>query len=157
MKRSHIVTLILVLIILVVLIFLISFLKYGPPVVGSENSTNGSLGNNTLVKVYIKNASDNCTVINFACIRGTHPFVDDLGCGCEPDQAPVVNETGRNYCPPPSGLGIACAEIYQPVCGWYNSNIQCLKYPCAETFSNSCFACSDSRTSYWTAGVCPSG
>jgi len=34
-----------------------------------------------------------------------------------------------------------CIQIYSPVCGWSDSKkIQCLKYPCAETFSNNCFA-----------------
>lgn len=41
------------------------------------------------------------------------------------------------------------------VCGWFNKNIECLKYPCAETYSNSSDACSDSKVDYWTTGECP--
>ena len=49
----------------------------------------------------------------------------------------------------------SCADVYMPVCGWFNSNINCLKYPCASTYSNSCYACSDSKVDYWTNGECP--
>ena len=49
-----------------------------------------------------------------------------------------------------------CKEIYQPVCGWYNTNnIRCLSYPCAKTFSNDCFACLNENVLYFTQGVCP--
>jgi len=50
----------------------------------------------------------------------------------------------------------ACIEIYQPVCGWFDSEqIQCIRYPCASTFPNSCFACQDSKVEYYTQGECP--
>ncbi|MDP3881849.1 MAG: hypothetical protein Q8Q31_03145 [Nanoarchaeota archaeon] len=48
-----------------------------------------------------------------------------------------------------------CTEQYDPVCGWFNQNIQCIKYPCAQTYSNSCFACLDDKVEYWTKGQCP--
>jgi hypothetical protein len=38
----------------------------------------------------------------------------------------------------------ACIEIYQPVCGM----------PINQTFSNSCFACSDERVIYYLEGGC---
>ena len=47
-----------------------------------------------------------------------------------------------------------CISLYSPVCGHFNSSIQCVKYPCAETFSNSCFACSNPSVEYWTEGEC---
>ncbi len=50
----------------------------------------------------------------------------------------------------------ACIEIYEPVCGWFNSSrIQCIKYPCAQAFSNSCFACQNPDVEYYTKGECP--
>jgi hypothetical protein len=52
--------------------------------------------------------------------------------------------------------GEFCTEEYDPVCGWFNaSKIQCIKYPCAQTFSNGCFACLDDKVDYWTKGECP--
>ena len=53
------------------------------------------------------------------------------------------------------GVGV-CTEIYQPVCGWFDpEKIVCVRYPCAQTFSNSCFACQDLNVEYWTTGECP--
>ena len=50
----------------------------------------------------------------------------------------------------------ACIEIYQPVCGWSDpEKIQCIKHPCANTYSNSCFACTDENVLYYTEGECP--
>lgn len=66
------------------------------------------------------------------------------------------NVSDKIYCSPQSRSGDACIQIYQPVCGWYNSTkVQCIKYPCAENFGNSCVACHNSNVDYWTAGVCP--
>lgn len=60
------------------------------------------------------------------------------------------------YCTEESRTGDACIELYAPVCGWNNpEKIQCIKYPCAETYSNSCFACLDEKVEYYTEGECP--
>lgn len=60
---------------------------------------------------------------------------------------------GAIACPPQRGE--FCAEIYEPVCGWFDSKkIQCIKYPCAQTFSNSCFACGNKDVLYYTEGEC---
>jgi len=49
----------------------------------------------------------------------------------------------------------ACIQIYQPVCGWFSPEINCIKYPCASTYSNSCVACKEKTVAYWTEGECP--
>jgi len=65
-------------------------------------------------------------------------------------------EEKRSYCPEESRNVEACIEIYQPVCGWFNpEEIVCVKYPCAVTFSNSCFACQSEDILYYTNGECP--
>jgi hypothetical protein len=49
----------------------------------------------------------------------------------------------------------ACIEIYQPVCG--SVDVECFAAPCNpvnETFSNSCFACSNPLVSGYTVGEC---
>ncbi len=61
------------------------------------------------------------------------------------------------YCTPESRNAGACIELYMPVCGWFDpAKIQCFRYPCAQTYSNSCFACSDENVLYYTEGECPS-
>lgn len=63
----------------------------------------------------------------------------------------------ENFCSENSKKVEMCIEIYKPVCGWYDSEkIQCVKYPCAKTFSNDCFACMNENVKYWTEGSCPS-
>lgn len=49
----------------------------------------------------------------------------------------------------------SCIEIYKPVCGYVQ--VDCIKEPCdlqTQTFSNSCFACSNNRVKYYTGGEC---
>ena len=49
----------------------------------------------------------------------------------------------------------ACIEIYQPVCG--KVNVECITTPCdpvEKTFSNSCFACTNSFVESYTEGEC---
>ncbi len=70
----------------------------------------------------------------------------------------VLNpETGsaKNYCTAESRNADACIELYDPVCGWFGQDVQCLRYPCADTYSNSCFACMNENVEYWTEGECP--
>ena len=43
-----------------------------------------------------------------------------------------------------------------PVCGFYDPTIvECLNYPCARNFDNSCLACMDPLISEITCEVCP--
>lgn len=51
-----------------------------------------------------------------------------------------------------------CTAQYDPVCGWWNSSsVQCIKYPCAATYSNGCYACADEKVVGYTAGEWPTG
>jgi len=62
----------------------------------------------------------------------------------------------RNYCTAEQRKAQYCIELYDPVCGWFDAEkVLCVKYPCADTYSNSCFACADENVLYWTAGECP--
>ncbi len=66
------------------------------------------------------------------------------------------DEKKQNYCTPESRQAEICIQLYKPVCGWFNpEKIQCIRYPCAQTFSNSCFACGNENVLYWTEGECP--
>ena len=66
------------------------------------------------------------------------------------------SEMEKHYCNPGDKNGEVCFELYAPVCGWLNpAKIQCIRYPCARTFSNSCFACMDKDVIYWTDEECP--
>ncbi|MEK6918297.1 MAG: hypothetical protein AABW51_05100 [Nanoarchaeota archaeon] len=71
-------------------------------------------------------------------------------------QVGTTKITKEVYCNAESRNVNVCVEIYSPVCGWFDSKkIQCIKYPCAQTFSNGCFACQDEKVEYYTEGECP--
>ena len=104
-------------------------------------------------KQYIAEGED-CLTVQFLCAPGYENFEDDCGCGCK-IVSNYTNQTERNYCTEESRNTTACILLYQPVCGWFNSSIQCIRYPCASTYSNSCFACAEGMVEYWTNGECP--
>lgn len=47
-----------------------------------------------------------------------------------------------------------CTAQYEPVCGYKDFPENCNSETCAETFSNSCNACSNTETLYYTKGPC---
>jgi hypothetical protein len=50
----------------------------------------------------------------------------------------------------------ACTKEYRPVCGWNDPDkIQCIRYPCAQTYGNKCEACAAETVVSWTPGECP--
>lgn len=84
--------------------------------------------------------------------------------GGQDNQGPGIpsNETEGNltkyYCTNESRSADVCYELFQPVCGWFNpEKVQCIKYPCAKTYSNACFACQNTDVLYYTQGECPTG
>ena len=103
-------------------------------------------------KIYIK--KDPGCPINFLCTVDKVPFSDECGCGCalKKDNS---SEPKRNNCTAEQKSAEVCYELYQPVCGWFNKNIECIKFPCADTYTNECFACKDPKVDYWTSGECP--
>lgn len=106
-------------------------------------------------KNYVKK-DPSCKVVNFACLNGEQAFVDACGCGCRKINSGNSTSSDFNYCSSDSRNGSVCTAIYKPVCGWFNATkIQCIKFPCAQTFSNSCAACHNTDVSYWTEGECP--
>ena len=88
------------------------------------------------------------------CLRNS-----DGTCGWEVTSCPAPNQNEplkQNYCTAGQRQGEMCIELSQPVCGWFDpARVQCIRYPCANTFSNSCFACHDDKILYWTEGECP--
>ncbi len=109
-------------------------------------------------KNYIGHNADTCSKIRFVCAPGYVYFSDGNGCGCEvksvePAMDPQIN---TSQCSPESRNGEVCPEIYSPVCGWFDSaKVQCIKYPCASTYSNSCEACHNENVKEYTSGTCP--
>jgi hypothetical protein len=60
------------------------------------------------------------------------------------------------FCPSEERKGEFCFAIEDPVCGFFDPvKVQCEKYPCGQTYANSCFACKDNSTLYYTKGKCP--
>lgn len=107
-------------------------------------------------KKYVGNSLEECSRIKFMCENGYEFFQDGKGCGCQIVSEESTDENlAKNYCSPDSKKSQFCTQIYNPVCGWNGPEIQCIKYPCAKTYSNSCFACINEDVEYWTAGECP--
>lgn len=106
-------------------------------------------------KTYLSKNTSECASIRFKCDPGMAPFSDETGCGCEPVSEENNKQGERTYCLDEQRNADACIEIYQPVCGYFNKNIQCIKYPCAMNFENSCKACSNEDVDYFEQGVCP--
>lgn len=101
-------------------------------------------------KNYIGKSQEECSRIQFLCVPGTERFDEECGCGCEPEPQQ------KNYCTEESRNADACITLYQPVCGYFDpAKITCIKFPCAETYSNSCVACVDANVEYWVEGKCP--
>ena len=65
----------------------------------------------------------------------------------------VFSNCRRHYCG--SVRSNVCTMEYRQVCGWFNSQIRCFRYPCAAEYSNPCVACSDYNVEYYTFGACP--
>ena len=108
----------------------------------------------------VKNKPIVCTQDAKLCPDGSS--VGRIPPNCEFAECPATRENPtegqgeENYCTPEQKKADICIELYQPVCGWFDpKKIQCIRYPCAQTFSNSCFACADEKVLYWTEGECP--
>jgi len=103
-----------------------------------------------LDKNFLGKSPEECETINFLCVETHKRFSNACGCGCER----IQDDRDRTFCP--GERPDACIEIYKPACGWFDpERIQCAKEPCAQTYSNSCFACGDENVLYWTDGDCP--
>lgn len=101
-------------------------------------------------RAYVNNDPALCETLRFTCKPGEEAFFDETGCGCQ-----MQRETD---CEPEQRNAEICAMDYNPVCGWNDpEKIQCIRYPCAQTYSNSCEACKNPDVKTWTRGECPSG
>ncbi len=96
--------------------------------------------------------SQACTAEAKICPDGT--AVGRTKPNCEFAPCPDV-EINKNYCTEEQKQADACIEIYQPVCGYSDpEKIQCIRAPCASTYSNSCFACIEPNVLYWVENIC---
>jgi hypothetical protein len=99
-------------------------------------------------KEYISKDADRCSGMRFACREGMEPFFSDDGCGCQKMMQPEKSCSGME--------GFDCMGIYDPVCGYSDpEKVQCLKYPCASMYNNSCLACENQDVIYYVRGECP--
>lgn len=95
-------------------------------------------------------------VLNFEdCAEAGNPVMESYPRQCIHNGKTYVEDLGRAYCTDDQRDTDVCTEIYQPVCGWFDpEKVVCVKYPCAVTFSNLCFACMDKNVLYYTEGAC---
>ncbi len=113
-----------------------------------------SCASTSVDKTYLKNGSS--CVINFMCIQGEQAFRDQCGCGCQKVNVATQVQPEGTLCTPAQKKGNLCTMEYAPTCGWFDpAQIQCLKYPCAQTFSNPCTACHNVNVVSYTQGECP--
>ena len=71
---------------------------------------------------------------------------------------PTEGKLKAVYCELEQRKAEACTMEYAPVCGWSDpEKIQCIRYPCAQTYGNICTACANENVAYYTVGECPSG
>src|SRR3989344_3263376 len=112
---------------------------------------------NDTSKRYVQESPDTCRTVLFTCNgRNERPFNDECGCGCTTTPlAENTNTASMEQTPCTDPRPEACTEQYNPACGWFNESIKCVRYPCAQTYSNSCTACKDTKVSNWTSGECP--
>ncbi|MGV8141238.1 MAG: hypothetical protein ACP5NW_02225 [Candidatus Woesearchaeota archaeon] len=80
--------------------------------------------------------------------------VGRTGPNCEFQECPEL-ELEANECSADERGKTDCADTYEPVCGWFNDSIKCIKYPCASNYATACWACSEPQVAYWTQGPCP--
>lgn len=108
-----------------------------------------------VVNIYDADKLTACSEEAKVCDDGT--IVVRVGETCEFEECPNLDQKGQVFCNDDQRNVGACIEIYQPVCGWNDpEKIKCFAYPCAQTYSNSCFACQDENVEFWTEGECPS-
>ncbi len=75
----------------------------------------------------------------------------------EVDVDEIISRLSIHKCGGDERLAEFCIALYDPVCGWNDpEKIQCVRYPCADTYSNGCEACKNENVLYWTHGECPS-
>lgn len=106
-------------------------------------------------RYYVSDDVEFCKQIKFLCKPEYEPFSDDKGCGCRLIRDNSGSSENKTFCTDESRGADICIELYAPVCGWFSPEINCIKYPCAQTFSNSCFACSNGNVEYYIPGECP--
>lgn len=58
-----------------------------------------------------------------------------------------LNESEITYCQPEDRETEVCMQLYEPVCGFTSGGGK-------ETFSNSCFACSNNQVEFYIPGEC---
>ncbi len=106
---------------------------------------------------YMSIPREDCSLALIQCPFGMEGFVDDIGCGCRNPAAPE-GKIKVTDCTEEQKQTQACTKEYLPVCGWSDpAKVQCIKYPCAQTFGNICSACADENVISWSEGECPEG
>ena len=107
------------------------------------------------IAFFLQENEDNniaCTLEAKICPDGT--AVSRTGPDCEFEACPW-NDNEVFICDSESRLVEACIEIYDPVCA--SVRVECVTEPCDpinQTYSNSCFACQNSRVESFVKGEC---
>lgn len=143
MNRGWTVTIVVLLVILGAAIIILNYYPISNNMCNYNDST----------KNYVGKSPEQCSTIKFLCVQGTEYFSDSCGCGCRPVEQNQT-EPVQHMCP--ENVSEYCIDLYKPVCGWNDpAKVQCVRYPCAQTYSNECFACQNENVISWSEGACP--
>ncbi|MFH0862233.1 MAG: hypothetical protein V1875_04305 [Candidatus Altiarchaeota archaeon] len=127
--------------------------------IGSEKpipvESDGGIGTSN-TREYISRNLTQCAATDWICEDGKQQFYDENGCGCEQvHPRPPEGKLRAFECSLEQRKADFCTEEYAPVCGFSDpAKIQCIKYPCAQTYGNACAACRDENVAYYTIGEC---
>ncbi|EAR83794.1 kazal-type proteinase inhibitor 1 (macronuclear) [Tetrahymena thermophila SB210] len=58
------------------------------------------------------------------------------------------------FCHPDDHLNVACTREFSPVCGLFDSSINCFAAPCGQNYSNKCTACINKEVTHFVKGSC---
>ena len=94
-------------------------------------------------------------VTNFEeCVQAGNPVMESFPRQCRNEDQIFVEEISEPKMQECTQRLDICTKEYNPVCGYWNENIKCIKAPCAQTYGNSCEACSNEDVKGWTSGEC---
>jgi hypothetical protein len=105
---------------------------------------------------YVSMDPQQCETLRYTCEDHYIAFTDENGCGCEFTFEETAEGSLEAIDCTAEQRGMMCTQQYEPVCGWFGQDIQCIRYPCAMDYGNACMACADEKVVSYTGGLCPS-
>ena len=100
---------------------------------------------------------DKGDIVDFeSCVAAGNPIMESYPRKCAADGKTYIEviENKPIYCKEEQRNVQICTMDYTPVCSNFGQNIQCIRAPCGQTYSNACSACSNPDVESYTMGEC---